>query len=345
MLLIVNKILITFFLIIIFYKEKIKNLRELEKDKPKISIFLPIYNKEKYLKRSIGSIQKQTLREIEIIPINDGSTDNSLNILERLAEKDPRIIIINNEKNSGSLYSRGMGILKSKGEYLMCLDPDDKIRGSNSLKYLYNKAKELNTDIISFFILYFPGKAKSHNYSNFNEIIKQPELYKNAFDKDGQLSDFYITNKLIKREVLKSAFEAFKKYIFWKKWNYYEDNIWSILTYKFANTSVFLNKVIYIYYQNNDSVMRNRNNILELENLLFRHEMYKNIFKKKFERKYLIAGCSQLIDIFENNTDIISYNNEIKNLFINKMNEFIKEYTIPKELINKINMLIYKIKL
>ena len=90
--------------------------------------------------------------------------------------------------------------------------------------------------------------------------------------------------------------------------------------------------------------MRNRNNILELENLLFRHEMYKNIFKSEFEKKYIIAGCSQLIDIFENNIDIISHNKEIRNLFITKMNEFIKEYTVPKKLINKINMLIHKIK-
>ena len=203
MILILCKILITFYLIIYFYNEKIKNLKEFEKDKPKISIFLPIYNKAKYLERSIGSIQKQTLRDIEIIPVNDGSTDNSLNILEKLAKKDSRIVIINNEKNSGSLYSRGMGILKSKGEYLMCLDPDDQIRGSNNLKYLYDKAKILNVDIITFFILYFPGRAKSDNYSSFNEIIKQPELYMKAFDKNGVLIDFYITNKLIKREVLK----------------------------------------------------------------------------------------------------------------------------------------------
>lgn len=89
------KFLITVFLFKSFYNEKIKFLREFKKDKPCISIFLPIYNKEKYIERSIGSIQCQTLRDIEIIPINDGSTDNSLNILERLAEKDPRITIMN----------------------------------------------------------------------------------------------------------------------------------------------------------------------------------------------------------------------------------------------------------
>ena len=181
-----------------------------------------------------------------------------------------------------------MGILKSKGEYLMCLDPDDQFRSPNNLKYLYDKAKILKVDIISFFILYFPGRAKSRNYSSFNEIIKQPELYMKAFDSNGLLSDFYITNKLIKREVLKNAFEKFKKYIFGKKWNYHEDNIWSILSYKFANTSVFLDKVIYIYHQNNDSLLKKRNNILELENLLFKYEMYKSIFKSKFENKYYI---------------------------------------------------------
>ena len=339
----ITKLLIAFFLTRYFCNELITNSKEYNKDKPKISVFLPIYNKEKYLKRSIGSIQRQTLKEIEIIPINDCSTDNSLNILKKMAEKDQRILIINNEKNSGSLYSRGMGILKSKGEYLMSLDPDDSFRGSNSLKYLYDKAKELNVDIISYYIIYMPGKFKSDNYSSFNEIVKQPKLFHNAFDRKGLLNDFYITNKLVKKEIFKKAFKLFKKYIYGKKWNYYEDNIWSILTYKYSKSAIFINKIIYIYYQNNDSVMKNRGNILELENLLFRHEMYKEIFKSKSEQKYLIAGCSQLLDIFENNTELIYNNSRVKSNFIIKMKEFIKDYKIPKELIKKLNLFINKI--
>ena len=89
--------------------------------------------------------------------------------------------------------------------------------------------------------------------------------------------------------------------------------------------------------------MRNRNNILELENLLFRHEMHKIIFKSEFEKKYLIAGCSQLLDIFENNTDLICNNSEVKSHFIIKMKEFIKDYKIPKELLKKLNLFIHKI--
>ena len=90
-------------------------------DIPKISIFLPIYNKAKYLKRSISSIQRQSIKDIEIIAVNDCSTDNSLDILNEMMRKDQRIKIINNKKNHGLLFSRAMGILNSKGEYLMFL--------------------------------------------------------------------------------------------------------------------------------------------------------------------------------------------------------------------------------
>ena len=86
------------------------------------------------------------------------------------------------------------------------------------------------------------------------------------------LSDFYITNKLIKRELLENAIKIFGNKIYEEKWNYYEDNIWSILVYKYANSSLFINKVVYLYYsKNNDSVMFNKGNDLELKNLLFRN--------------------------------------------------------------------------
>ena len=71
--------------------------------------------------------------------------------------------------------------------------------------------------------------------------------------------------------------------------------------------------------------------------------MYKEIFKSKNEEKYLIAGCSQLLDIFENNTDLIYNNSKVKSNFIIKMKEFIKDYKISKELIKKLNLFIHKI--
>ena len=108
--------------------------------RPKISIFIPIYNKENFINRCIQSILTQTLKDIEIIAVNDHSNDSSLKILEALTKRDNRIKIINNYKNHGLLYSRAVGILKSSGEYLMNLDADDELKGHNSLKYLYFKA-------------------------------------------------------------------------------------------------------------------------------------------------------------------------------------------------------------
>ena len=98
--------------------------------------------------------------------------------------KDPRIRVINNKKNRGSLYSRAIGILNSKGEYLLSLDPDDKYQGSNNLRYLYNKAKNLNVDVVNFIVLYLPNRIKSEKFCNFNQIVKQPELFEKAFKKN-----------------------------------------------------------------------------------------------------------------------------------------------------------------
>ena len=338
---------IIFILVILFYlileqKLIIGKVNKNNINKPRISIFLAIYNKEKYLKRSIGSIQKQTLKDLEIIAVNDGSTDNSLNILKEMRIKDPRIIIVNNKRNKGSLYSRAIGILNSNGEYLLSLDPDDEYQGSNNLRYLYNKAKNLNVDVVNFIILYLPNKKKSEKFCNFNQIVKQPELFEKAFKKN-ILNDFYVTNKLVKKEVFEKAYNFYKTYIYGEKWNYFEDNIWSILIYKFSNSSIFINKIIYYYYLNSESIMMNRSNILELKNLLFRNEMYKKIFNNKNLFKYLFEGYSELLDVFEYNINITKENYNIHKMFINNINDLIKNYNISNELLKRINLFIKKI--
>ena len=155
---------------------------------PKISIFLPIYNKAKYLNRSISSIQMQTLKDIEIIPVNDCSEDNTLEILKRMAKNDSRIKIVNNSKNRGLLYSRAMGIINSNGKYLMNLDPDDKLEGPDNLEILYNKASQTKVNIILFAYL----KKKNFQLTkiikcyNYNKVIYQPDIltFGNKFFKN-----------------------------------------------------------------------------------------------------------------------------------------------------------------
>ena len=149
-------ILILYFLLNLYQYIKISNYLINKNRVPKVSIFMPIYNKEQYLKESIGSIQHQTLKNIEIILVNDFSSDNSLKIIKKLSKNDDRIKIVNNDRNHGLLYSRAMGIINCTGEYVINLDPDDKFSSSNNLEILYNKAKRFNIDTILFLLFIFP---------------------------------------------------------------------------------------------------------------------------------------------------------------------------------------------
>ena len=92
---------------------------------PKISVIVPVYNTEKYLPATLKFIAEQTFSDMEIIFVNDCSTDNSLALLQEYASNDKRVKILNNEKNSGAAISRNKGIEAAQGEYLLFLDADD----------------------------------------------------------------------------------------------------------------------------------------------------------------------------------------------------------------------------
>lgn len=113
---------------------------------PKVSVVIPVYNAVSYLKECLDSIVNQTLKEIEIICVNDGSTDNSLEILNEYAAKDNRFKIID-QKNAGTSPSRNTGIDASCGDYLMIVDHDDFFE-DNMLEYLYYTAKAEQSDAV-----------------------------------------------------------------------------------------------------------------------------------------------------------------------------------------------------
>ena len=137
-----------------------------------ISIVIPAYNVEKYIKRTIESAMNQTLKTIEIIIVNDGSTDKTLDIIHNLAIKDKRIIVIN-KKNGGLSSARNAGIKIAKGKYIYNLDGDDWIE-PECLEECFNFAEEKKLDIVTFgyYIDYDNGKKIEHmeKYENY-EII------------------------------------------------------------------------------------------------------------------------------------------------------------------------------
>ena len=121
---------------------------------PKISLVITLYNHEKNIKSLYASIQKQKLKDLEIIFVDDYSEDNTSSLITELMNIDKRIVYLKNDKNKGAFYSRNRGIISSKGEYLICLDADDLLL-NNILIKAFETAKLYNLDIKYQYFKYF----------------------------------------------------------------------------------------------------------------------------------------------------------------------------------------------
>lgn len=325
-----GKIKIKLIFIIIYFLIYFKKLNKYIS--PKISIFIPVYNKENYLERVIKSIQIQTFRDLEIIFINDFSRDKSLYILKQFSKKEPRIRIFNNDVNRGLLYSRAMGILNSSGKFLMNMDADDELAGPDNLKYLYNLIMKKKVDLITFKITRKKILLKKQIYKE--KILYKPHIFES-------LNDYFIWNKLVKKELYLKIFKFFKKEIYGSLWNYGEDEIWSTLIYKFANSMIYTNKVIYIYYRNHFSLMNFKNNYIYLKNLKYWNKMFEKIFNN-VKKKYIKNHIKRLLSILRKSKYIeyIKNSNELKINYIFILINMIKKYNYS---VNNFKSLIKKI--
>ncbi len=126
----------------------------------KVSVIIPVYNASDYIGECIDSILKQTLKDIEVICVNDGSTDNSLEILNQYAEKDPRVRVITQE-NAGAGAARNNGLQYAQGEYLSILDSDDFFE-PDMLEKAYAEVKKHDGDIIVFACDLYDNNEKSY---------------------------------------------------------------------------------------------------------------------------------------------------------------------------------------
>ena len=138
----------------------------------KISVIIPVYNADKHLKECLDSITNQTLKEIEIICVNDGSTDKSKDIIKYFATKNDNIKYLEMKKNSGSGPARNKGLKHSKGEYISFVDSDDVLIDIDSYKKLYDLASKKKANIVSANL-----KSINHNgvfiKSQFSRDIKE----------------------------------------------------------------------------------------------------------------------------------------------------------------------------
>ena len=148
----------------------------------KVSVIIPVYNVEEYLRDCLDSVINQTLKEIEIICIDDCSTDCSYNILEEYAKKDNRIILIKNKENMGVGYNRNIGIKEAKGEYIGFIDSDDYI-SEDYYENLYNTAKKYNSDVVNTLNVSNDKEGNIFNYwCHIDNFVKRKKDYEYESD-------------------------------------------------------------------------------------------------------------------------------------------------------------------
>ncbi|MDU6823329.1 glycosyltransferase family 2 protein [Intestinibacter bartlettii] len=215
---------------------------------PKISVIVPVYNTSTYLRRCLDSILEQDFTSYEVICVNDGSTDNSLEILREYEKKSEKIKVIN-QVNSGVAKTRNTALKHANGDYLAFLDSDDFVR-ENYLSRLYDAAIDTRSDIVicNFYRYYEQiNLAKPVFYKFRRGVFNKYDILKGLIPDN--LIHSYLWNKLWKREI----FEDFNSFPDMK----FEDlAIMSQLIYK-ADKIAVINDALYYYRIRKTSIVRN----------------------------------------------------------------------------------------
>lgn len=265
---------------------------------PKASVIIPVYNVEQYLEDCLESVLSQTFKEIEIICVNDGSTDKSLKILERYGRQDQRIKVLT-QKNQGLSAARNAGLREATGKYISFLDSDDLFADQDVLFALYTYAEQMQTDLIctdlkvkieidrQFGAQFYKRK------NNYVGLYSGQRLFCEMVDQN----DFFNLSWLLfmKREWLSQNNITFYPGIL------YEDILFSFLCYMNADRAAYLKKECYIYRVREHSIM---NKPLEFQDLNSYLVCYREILREAFLQNW----TDEALRAIKKYLDLIYYN-------------------------------------
>ena len=247
-----------------------------------ISIIIPVYNGEKYIAKCIESILGQSYEHFELLIINDGSTDNTLEVCKKYDDKRMRII---NQKNKGVSTARNNGIKNSEGEYIMFVDADDYIE-KNCLEIMINGIKGNDICICNYYLVNDEEKVivscNNKKGLSFRDLL---------FDSESNVFG-YICGKLIKRSSIKICFN--------EEIAIREDHVFFLDNSPYINSISMINEPVYDYVINNNSASRNIKwnkrsiSVLDATNHIiqeYNNKQYLYNEKYRFINYYLHALC------------------------------------------------------
>ena len=227
-----------------------------KEDNPIISVIVIVYNQKYCIHNAIRSIQNQSIKNLEIIIIDDCSTDNSNEIIKKYQEEDNRIILIKHEVNQGKIKSRSDGVRIASGKYITVLDGDDGLIHKDILNHSLYIANLGNLDIVEFKIMAFNGRSRKQLLNKYtmenNDILYQPKLRTKFFffNNDPRYRAFQnrnICGKIIRNKIFKKVLNRIgpkytEDYIL-----FYEDTIMAFTLFQIANSYYYMKEEGYYY--------------------------------------------------------------------------------------------------
>jgi glycosyltransferase involved in cell wall biosynthesis len=333
------------------YKDVLRFIKAFDKycknkGKTLISIIVPVYNVEEYLTNCLDSICNQTLKEIEIIIINDGSTDNSSEIIKEFQKNDKRIKVIT-QKNQGLSAARNAGLDIATGEYIGFVDSDDFISPDMYMD-LYNKILEYDTDIVicNHYILENDSLRTNSNYSDY--LIETDKKYTYYLLRDEAIKNF-VWSRLYKKELFDGVRFPIGKV--------FEDIYLSFYLLGKIKNSYYISEPLYCYRVREGSISRSVNIKIVTDVVNAVYSLYMKI-KKKYPDLLTVSffttfrWISNMIDIYgkENMLMILKkYKKKISNIFkdidkvdITRLPDYYK-YNEVLELIEVFNSQIFNV--
>ena len=293
---------------------------------PKVSILVPIYNMSKLLRKCLDSCVNQTLQDIEIICLNDGSTDKSLDIVKEYAQKDCRIVIVD-KPNTGYGNSMNIGLDKATGEYIGIVESDDCVR-LNMFEVLYNKAKENDLDFIKADYTRFIGEGKT--YEEFYTALDiQNKFYNQVLNPQENLGLFELVMSnwagIYKREFIQTNNIRHNE----TPGASFQDTGFWFQAFALANRVMFLNKPFYMYKADNTtSSRRNKEKVF----CIFEeyNYIYKFLIRTNLKEKLIKVFNYRKFRTYMN--DYIRIAPEFRKLFLNRMQTELKTAYKNKEI-------------
>jgi glycosyltransferase involved in cell wall biosynthesis len=310
-------------------------------NKIKVSFIASVYNKESYLKAFILSIQKQDLKEYELILVDDCSSDKSIEIISIFKKNDNRIKLIKIKNNSGTLYARYIGALYAKGEYIIFVDTDDIVLKSGIMK-TYNHIKKKNLDMVEFHSVFEINNLTtyiSRRYYSYSTIIYQPILSYIFYYKDNEGIELNtaLWDKLVKRKIVLKSFNYIGEKFLNEKIIIENDVIILFSLFRNANSFHYINEIGYYYFlKNNDSITNTRYEPVKANQIIYSifcniKFLYEKTGDSFFDKYFAIYKLEQG---YERYKICLKYlNNEYK-LIMNVLNKFInsKYISLQKKL-------------